>query len=180
MRPSCLFCVTKHISQANILIMEVLKGYPSHLWVAVGHLGEAEDESLAEQPILSGNIRKVRLALTGQEGKFERNSVMEILSQVRKIAEKINGTPDDIRNRNIVLGIEELTEVLGSAEEIRKLLRKGDPVKVRDTNYAEWGKGLFIRFNDNDDIRVVFGKQIDNYQKNKPYNTQVFSYYKLV
>lgn len=179
MRPTCLFCVTKHITQAGVLITEVLKGYPSHLWLATGHLAEAEDESLAEYPILAGNIRRVRVALSGQEGKFERDSVMELLSQVRKIAEKINGTPDNIRNRNIVLGIEELKT--DAPEEKNNTLKKGVPVRVKSTRCSEWSSALFISGDQlSDDIEVVIGKEINNFNKKKPYTTNWYSFYELV
>lgn len=61
LRPSCLMCVRKHIGQAIALLEEVYKGYPDHKWLALGHLAEAEDESLREYPELATKIREARL-----------------------------------------------------------------------------------------------------------------------
>ena len=85
-RETCLFCVSKHLSQSIILMSEVKKGYPMHLWYAVGHLAEAEDESVIKQPKLSAQIRKVRLALMGQEGEYKPEEHVKLLYAVRHIA----------------------------------------------------------------------------------------------
>lgn len=42
-------------------MMEVKKGYPEHAWIAIGHLAEAEDESLKDYPHLTDTIREHRL-----------------------------------------------------------------------------------------------------------------------
>jgi hypothetical protein len=54
-----------------------------HLWFAVGHLAEAEDESISEDPGLSADIRKVRLALMGQEGVYSTLAHIELLTKAR-------------------------------------------------------------------------------------------------
>jgi len=61
-RASCLDCVRKHLSQAEVLMDEAKLGYPEHKWLAVGHLAEASSESLKEYPALSEEIRKHRIA----------------------------------------------------------------------------------------------------------------------
>lgn len=61
MRPSCLSCVKKHVAQAMILFSEAENGYPLHFWWALGHLAEAEAESIRDFPLLAQTIRKVRL-----------------------------------------------------------------------------------------------------------------------
>lgn len=61
-RPSCLDCVRKHLAQAEVLMGEALQGYPHHRWLAIGHLGEAADESVLAYPKLAAEIRKHRLA----------------------------------------------------------------------------------------------------------------------
>ena len=43
-RPSCPRCVLKHLGQACVLYQESGQGYPSHLWLAIGHMAEAEAE----------------------------------------------------------------------------------------------------------------------------------------
>ncbi len=90
MRETCLFCVSKHISQAIVLVCEAGKGYPYHLWIAVGHLAEAEDECMNDFFNISQDIRKVRMALMGQEGLFKKNDLMDLLIEVRTAAAFIN------------------------------------------------------------------------------------------
>jgi len=59
---SCMDCVRKHLGQAAALMDEAVLGYPTHRWRAVGHLAEAERESLPEYPGLAVSIREERLA----------------------------------------------------------------------------------------------------------------------
>lgn len=68
MRPACRDCVLKHISQAIVLLTESEKGYPIHRWLAVGHLAEAEDESVAEWLDISEAVRTARLLIMAGEG----------------------------------------------------------------------------------------------------------------
>jgi hypothetical protein len=63
MRGSCLDCCRKHLSQASILLDEAQLGYPIHRWYAVGHLAEAESETMNEFPELSDKIRGQRLII---------------------------------------------------------------------------------------------------------------------
>lgn len=63
MRPSCLECVMKHLAQACILVSESKLGYPHHFAYAIGHLGEAECESLHDYPGLAQRIREFRKKL---------------------------------------------------------------------------------------------------------------------
>jgi len=69
-RDGCMDCVKKHLSQAIILMQEVLQGYSGdenmHKWLVVGHLSEAADEALEEDPKLANEIRKLRLKIMGQ------------------------------------------------------------------------------------------------------------------
>lgn len=102
MRETCLFCVSKHIAQAIVLTCEAKKGYPFHLWLAVGHLAEAEDESMADFPHLSNDIRVVRMALMGQEGTFDNSALMKLLESARRTAEAINGIAEEERIKDIL------------------------------------------------------------------------------
>ena len=86
MRETCLFCVSKHVAQSIVLMQEAFSGYPLHRWLAVGHLAEAEAESLSEFPLLSQCIREVRLRLMGQEVTSGCKSLMGLLEAVRKQA----------------------------------------------------------------------------------------------
>jgi vacuolar-type H+-ATPase subunit C/Vma6 len=110
MRSSCLFCVSKHISQAIVLTIESVQGYPIHLWLAVGHLAEAESEACAKYPDFAKEIRNIRLALMGQKGTFREESLMELLKKVRSLAERKNGQPEEQR-------IEEILHVEERAQE---------------------------------------------------------------
>lgn len=68
MRDTCLDCVIKHLSQAEILLEESLLGHPDHLYLAIGHLAEAESECLLEYPELAVNIRENRYIIMETEG----------------------------------------------------------------------------------------------------------------
>ena len=62
-RHTCLDCVRKHLAQASVLMDEAALGYPHHRWLAVGHLAEAESESLREQPEFAKQIRECRIEI---------------------------------------------------------------------------------------------------------------------
>jgi hypothetical protein len=92
-RPTCLLCVSKHLASAQILLDESLLGYTEHRWLAVGHLNEAESESLEDYPLFSQKIRCLRIILMGQECEVNENtpSIMDLLREARLLAEKGNG-----------------------------------------------------------------------------------------
>lgn len=102
MRETCVFCVSKHIAQAIVLVTECCQGYPLHIWVAIGHLAEAETESCSKFPLLACKIRKVRLALMGQEGEFNHTDLMNLLKEARSVAEEINGMHEEERVNRIL------------------------------------------------------------------------------
>jgi len=65
-RLNCIFCTRKHIAQAKVLLLEFIKDkikYELHFDDAIGHLGEAEDESSVLWPDLSNAIREQRINL---------------------------------------------------------------------------------------------------------------------
>lgn len=70
MRRSCLNCVRKHLGQASVLLGEVGLGYPEHFWLAIGHMAEAEAESLYEYPELANVIREHRISIIDDHGHF--------------------------------------------------------------------------------------------------------------
>jgi len=72
LRESCLLCVAKHIAQARVLIQESQKGYDHHVVFAIGHLAEAEDESLDMHKDLSELIRDERKRLE-DDGDYKIN-----------------------------------------------------------------------------------------------------------
>lgn len=97
MRKSCLACATKHIAQAIVLTIEARMGYPMHLWFAVGHLAEAEAELLTEHEPTAQHVRAVRLRLMGEGSKekpFTKTALVELLEEVRSIAENASGKSD--------------------------------------------------------------------------------------
>lgn len=64
-RESCIDCVTKHLMQAGILMLEYKKSdpeeYPLHPFWANAHLAEAEDELVCLDSELAKAIRIERL-----------------------------------------------------------------------------------------------------------------------
>jgi hypothetical protein len=46
-----------------VLLDESRLGYPEHFWLAIGHLAEAESESLEDYPDIAQTIREHRTAL---------------------------------------------------------------------------------------------------------------------
>ncbi len=102
MRETCLLCVSKHIAQSIVLVTECCLGYPIHIWIAIGHLAEAESESCSEYPLFAQKIRCVRLALMGQEGEFKHTDLVNLLKEARQLAEKINGIGEEVRMQDIL------------------------------------------------------------------------------
>ena len=103
MRETCLLCVSKHIALAIVLINEAALGYPLHLWLAVGHLAEAEAECVSEFPKLAENIRKTRINYMGQPVESDL-SLEELLDVTRGVAESENGYSEAERVRMILRG----------------------------------------------------------------------------
>jgi hypothetical protein len=64
MRPSCRDCARKHLAQAAVLMAEAQMGYPRHTWLAIGHMAEAADELVRDEPALANRIRQERLLYT--------------------------------------------------------------------------------------------------------------------
>ena len=63
MRPTCLNCARKHLAKALINMNEYRLGYPTFVWLAIGHLSEAEDELITRYPEQAYEIREHRKAL---------------------------------------------------------------------------------------------------------------------
>lgn len=86
MRRGCPFCVRKHLSQATILLTEAIKGYPHHLWLAVGHLGEAEDECEELYPEFAKRIRETRLEImNGKKDVILEELLMDFLKLIGEV-----------------------------------------------------------------------------------------------
>jgi len=88
MRDSCLTCTRKHLAQALILESEMKRGYPNYLWLVVGHLAEAEEETLRDYPEFCSEIREHRLIFIESNGHYDL-PIMKIISQIteREVAD---------------------------------------------------------------------------------------------
>ena len=85
MRPSCLDCAGKHLAQACVLLKETKTGYPAFRWFVIGHLAEAEEETVREHPDFANEIREQRAAWSEDESviiPFE-----ELLARVDELLE---------------------------------------------------------------------------------------------
>lgn len=85
MRPSCLDCAGKHLAQACVLLKETKTGYPAFRWFVIGHLAEAEAETVREYPELANEIREQRIAWNEDESiviPFE-----ELLAKIDELLE---------------------------------------------------------------------------------------------
>ena len=83
MRDSCLFCYRKHVSQAIILLIESKLGYPEHADLAVGHLAEAESETIKDYPELAELTREERVKL--MEDDTYNPNLMALLAKARQL-----------------------------------------------------------------------------------------------
>lgn len=81
MRESCLECACKHIAQAIILLTESKLGHPEYVWLAVGHLAEAEAESVQMFEAFANEIRTSRLKL------MEKNYDVDLMRLIQKAEE---------------------------------------------------------------------------------------------
>lgn len=87
-----LFCASKHLSQAYILAVESLQGYTYHRWLAVGHLGEAERETINEYKEFSDKIRNLRAKMMGQVNDgWSLQDITNLLVEARNLAVEHNG-----------------------------------------------------------------------------------------
>jgi len=85
MRKTCTKCARKHIAQAVILLNESKLGYPEHLWLAVGHLAEAEAELDNKYHELAEKVRIERLKVMN-EGDSE--GLMDLIKTITLITEQ--------------------------------------------------------------------------------------------
>jgi len=86
MRDACFDCVRKHIAQAIVLTNEAQLGYPTHRWLAIGHLAEAEAESILVEPNFADRLRRMRLQL--MDGKNDPALLMQFLEEAMGYAKK--------------------------------------------------------------------------------------------
>ena len=82
MREFCLLCTLKHLGQAHVLMDEAMLGYPSHKWLAIGHLAEAESECLRCCYTLARTIRRHRI-------QYEETNECDIMSLINLVNSKM-------------------------------------------------------------------------------------------
>lgn len=111
-RNGCLECTLKHLSQATILLLEFQKSpdeYGNHFDFAIGHIAEAEDQSISISRELSEAIRAERIKLLSSfwDAKLKYNNEKEISDNIYY--------PDfeTLRELAKVLKIKELSEKKG-------------------------------------------------------------------
>lgn len=81
MRTTCIDCAIKHISQAQVLLDEVLLGYPKNKYLAMGHLAEAESELVTIYPETATDIRQARL-LVAADKPFDYEWFLNVLLEL--------------------------------------------------------------------------------------------------
>ena len=76
---TCLDCTRKHLAQAHINLDESRLGYPAHLWIAIGHLAEAESELIISYPEMAVLLREERKLL-----EVDANTNLDLKSWIQK------------------------------------------------------------------------------------------------
>ena len=93
MRPTCTDCALKHIAQASILLSESYQGYPTHFFLALGHLAEAGDELVQLYPKQAAMVRAERKKLeTNPEYIPDFNRLLETISAECEICSLVPGS----------------------------------------------------------------------------------------
>lgn len=88
----CLFCAFKHLAQAYILAIETLQGYIDHHWLAVGHLAEAERETINGFKSFNDRIRSLRAKMIGQVNDgWSLQDITSLLLEACNLAAEHNG-----------------------------------------------------------------------------------------
>ena len=85
-RPYCADCSRKHLAQAIVLLQEARQGYPSHVWLAIGHMAEAEAE-------IEGLYRDVALLIRDCRKKVEQDPsyAPNLMGLINKISARLSG-----------------------------------------------------------------------------------------
>ena len=93
MRPTCTDCALKHIAQASILLSESYQGYPTHFFLALGHLAEAGDELVQLYPAQASLVRAERKSLeTNPEYIPDFNRLLETISAECEVCSLVPGS----------------------------------------------------------------------------------------
>lgn len=109
MRPSCLECAGKHLAQACVLLKEVKTGYPAFKWFVLGHLAEAEEETVRDHPAFANEIREHRVAW------FVDDTVVipfeDLLGKIDELLEAEGSSANEAVPTSTVFGIGETVRV---------------------------------------------------------------------
>ena len=90
MRVSCLNCARKHLANACVLIHEARFGYPDHMWLAIGHLCQAEVELAEAFPLLATAVHQHRKAYEESAGEYSV-PIMKLIGECSGEAQKMSG-----------------------------------------------------------------------------------------
>jgi hypothetical protein len=144
-RESCLDCVRKHLAQAEVLMSEVPQGYPDHQWIAVGHMGEAADESIKDYPALAKEIRKHRIAYMANAAYVV--PIMDLIKKASSLAESIEPCSHDFPEEALELDEADLPIRLSPEILTPAIIPAGDSVIPSPADLQDMlrGKGALIR-----------------------------------
>lgn len=124
----CLFCASKHLSQAYITAVEALQGYTMHRWLAVGHLAEAERETINEFKSFSDKIRDLRARMMGQNDEgWTLQDITALLMEARHLAANHNGYSENEHLFKYYSGKDELNFQFGNPKQFLNQIF-GNPV----------------------------------------------------
>jgi len=122
MRPTCLDCAGKHLAQACVLLKETKTGYPAFRWFVIGHLAEAEDETVREYVDFANEIREHRVAWSEDESvviPFE-----ELLAKIDELIEESFSSSDEVSD--------ETQKVSRFPSVIQGVQREGEQVRCHE------------------------------------------------
>ena len=81
MRESCTDCVLKHIASAHILLHEAKMGYPDHVYLALGHLAQAEVELAGKHLDVAQDLRIIRKRIEEEE-----NADFDVMEWIKRLS----------------------------------------------------------------------------------------------
>ena len=113
----CKECATKHLSQALVLMDEVMGGYKNtdHIYYCIGHLAEASSHLSSTE--LSNQIRDFRLSL----GDFSNISIGNMV-QLKDLLDKVVGVQEEQKSTPMTL-VENETVVITPTGDRPAILR---------------------------------------------------------
>jgi hypothetical protein len=101
MRKPCADCCRKHLASAMVLLDEAHLGYPVHRWIAVGHLQEAESESIGWNYEFAKKIRACRLEVMKSHAASFTHCIEDLLIEACILAGEIEDVQFDPNNSKV-------------------------------------------------------------------------------